>query len=358
MFVRKYMIPALAVAGAAFAVYTVRSENRPIPAAQPVADPARSPFEIPVAGAGIIEASTQNIAVGAQIPGVVTRVPVIAGAFVKAGDPLFSIDDRAAGAEVAVRKAALTVAEQSLIKLRESPRPEDVPPEEARVQEAKAQLDDAKTQLALWESVTDLRAVAKDELNKHRFAMDSAAARLAQAEADLTKLKAGTWKPDLDIAAAQVESARAQLQSAQTDLDRLTVRALVDGQVLQVNVRPGEYAPAGALATPLVLIGNTETLHVRVDVDENDAWRIRPESKAHASLRGNASLKTDLTFVRIEPYVVPKRSLTGDSTERVDTRVLQVLYAFKRGSLPAYVGQQMDVFIDSGVTNTKPADRP
>jgi hypothetical protein len=68
MFVRKYMIPALAVAGAAFAVYTVRSENRPIPAAQPVADPARSPFEIPVAGAGIIEASTQNIAVGAQIP--------------------------------------------------------------------------------------------------------------------------------------------------------------------------------------------------------------------------------------------------------------------------------------------------
>jgi hypothetical protein len=54
-----------------------------------------------------------------------------------------------------------------------------------------------------------------------------------------------------------------------------------------------------------------------------------------------------MRFVRFEPYVVPKKSLTGDSTERVDTRVLQVIYSFDRGSLPIYVGQQMDVFIDA-----------
>ena len=112
------------------------------------------------------------------------------------------------------------------------------------------------------------------------------------------------------------------------------------------------------LATPLMVLGDTQTLHVRVDVDENDAWRIRPDSRAHASLRGNADLKTDLTFVRIEPYVVPKRSLTGDATERVDTRVLQVLYSFKRGALPAYVGQQMDVFIDSGGKNSGRGGKP
>ena len=52
-----------------------------------------------------------------------------------------------------------------------------------------------------------------------------------------------------------------------------------------------------------------------------------------------------LRFVRIEPYVVPKRSLTGDSLERVDTRVLQVIYEFQRPSFPIYVGQQVDVFI-------------
>jgi hypothetical protein len=39
--------------------------------------------------------------------------------------------------------------------------------------------------------------------------------------------------------------------------------------------------------------------------------------------------------------------LTGDSTERVDTRVLQIIYSFERGNLPIYVGQQMDVYIDA-----------
>jgi hypothetical protein len=107
-----------------------------------------------------------------------------------------------------------------------------------------------------------------------------------------------------------------------------------------------------------MLLGNVDRLHVRVDVDENDAWRIRTDAPAVAFVRGNRELHTPLQFERIEPYIVPKRSLTGESTERVDTRVLQVLYSFERGALPVYVGQQMDVFIealpiDAGAAITK-----
>ena len=160
-------------------------------------------------------------------------------------------------------------------------------------------------------------------------------------------LKAGTWKPDIEVAEAEVTAAQAQVQATQTQIDRLTVTAPVDGTLLQVKVRPGEYAFAGVLATPLMLLGDVSRVHVRVDIDENDAWRIRPEAAAVATVRGNRDLKTNLTFVKIEPYVVPKRSLTGESTERVDTRVLQVLYSFDRGALPVYVGQQMDVFIEA-----------
>jgi HlyD family secretion protein len=57
-------------------------------------------------------------------------------------------------------------------------------------------------------------------------------------------------------------------------------------------------------------------------------------------LRGNPEISVPLTFVRFEPYVLAKRSLTGDTTERVDTRVLQAIYEFA-----AFVGQQVDVFI-------------
>jgi hypothetical protein len=84
-----------------------------------------------------------------------------------------------------------------------------------------------------------------------------------------------------------------------------------------------------------------------VDVDENDAWRVRAGARAMGFLRGHKEVSTELAFVRFEPYVVPKKSLTGESTERVDTRVLQVLFSFERGQLPVYVGQQMDIYIEA-----------
>ena len=117
--------------------------------------------------------------------------------------------------------------------------------------------------------------------------------------------------------------------------------------MLQVKVHLGEFAPTGALPTPLILLGSVDKLHVRVDVEEHEAWRVLPEARAAASVRGNSELKTSLTFVRFEPFVVPKKSLTGDSTERVDTRVLQVIYRIDDQNGPLFVGQQMDVFIDA-----------
>ena len=114
----------------------------------------------------------------------------------------------------------------------------------------------------------------------------------------------------------------------------------------------------GVLATPLVVVGETEPLHVRVDIDEHESWRVRPGARAEAVLRGNASLRVALEFVRIEPFVVPKRSLTGDSTERVDTRVLQAIYRFRRGTLPFFVGQQVDVFIEATPAETPATGHP
>jgi len=95
-------------------------------------------------------------------------------------------------------------------------------------------------------------------------------------------------------------------------------------------------------------MGATSQLNVRADVDEQDAWRVKRGSPALASVRGDSSHRYRLRFVRFEPYVIPKKNLTGDSTERVDTRVLQVIFALDK-SAPVYAGQQMDVYIDAGV---------
>ena len=123
----------------------------------------------------------------------------------------------------------------------------------------------------------------------------------------------------------------------QTDLDRLVVRALVDGDVLQVNVRPGEFVGAQP-SQSLIVLGNIEKLHVRVDIDEHDIPRFRPGSTAKATLRGDPHVIYPMKFVRVEPFVVPKKSLTGDNTEPVDTRVLQVIYSIESRASPALCG--------------------
>jgi len=344
---RKYLIPFLAIAGFTFAVKTVMTGNQPVPIAPAVAPPAQAPYRSFVAGAGIIEASSENIAIGTPIAGVVTQVFARVGDNVKANDPLFQLDDRDLQADWLVKKAAIKASEAKLERLLATPRPEDIPPLEAKVKEEEASLADLKNQLTLWESVTDKRAISADELSRKRFAVQVEEARLLAARALLAQLKAGSWKKDIEVARADLESARAQAQATEIQIARLTVRAPISGQIFQVKIHRGEFASAGVLQTPLMMIGNVDLLNVRVDVDEHEAWRVRSDGKAIAFVRGNNHIKTPLQFVRIEPYIVPKKSLTGDSTERVDTRVLQALYSFERGGLPVYLGQQMDVFIEA-----------
>lgn len=305
----KYTLPILAAAGFIFAAYTVVNSNKPIPVAPAVAPPASAPFKSFIAGAGIVESESRNIAIGTPLPGIVKTLAVKVGDKVKTGTPLFYLDDRETRADLAVKLADLAKAQ-------------------AGVNEAEATFKDSKSLSDLAEAVTDRRAISSEEL-------------LRRGNAELIS------KTKLDTAKALVQQAEAALTTTQTTLARLVVQAPIDGEVLQVNIRPGEFAQAGALNTPLLVLGNMDRLHVRVDIDENDAWRFDKNSKAVAYLRGNRNFKTALTPAYVEPYVVPKKSLTGDSTEQVDTRVLQALYSFDRNQLPVYVGQQMDVFIEA-----------
>jgi multidrug resistance efflux pump len=348
--IRMYVLPLIAVLGVILAMYTVRASNPVMPATQPVALPAVSPYEKYVAGAGLVEASTENIAVGTIVPGIVKEIFVNVNQHVKEGDPLFMIDDRELQSRLRIQQAMLQSARQELSKLEQSPRAEDLPPLEARLQSAEASLANAQRELDRLQRIRDVGRT--DELDRAKWDVATAVANRDAANAELSRMKAGAWKPDLEIARATVDTAAAQVEAVKVDLDRLIVRSPVDGTVMQVKLRKGEFASAGPLATPLMLIGNIDTLHLRVDIDENDAWRIQPNANATANVRGNRELNTQLKFVRIEPYIVPKRSLTGESNERVDTRVLQIVYAFdaaefqKKNNVRLYAGQQMDVFIE------------
>jgi len=356
--ITRILLPLLALAGLVFAIALTAQGARPLPVAVPLAEPAQADFAAWVAGAGLIEARSENIALGTPVSGLVTAVRAHVGDHVRAGDVLFALDDRSLQAQLGVRRAELSAARAALELLEQRPRPEDLPPAEARVSAARAVAADARRQLEMAQAVSDARAVSAELLTSRVHAAEHAEADLAAAEAELARLRAGAWAPELARAQADVAIAEARVAEVETELSRLSVTAPLDGEVLQSNVRPGEFAVAGPSDPPLMLLGDVSRLHVRVNVDENDAWRVRPGARAQAFARGNRQLGVPLDFVRAEPYVVPKVSLTGEASERVDTRVLQVLYAFDRGDLPLYVGQQMDVFIEAEPLATPVATAP
>lgn len=294
--IRRYLLPLLAAVGVGIAIIAVLIDNRPVPAARPAVQAPRPPFASYVSGAGIIEASSGNIAIGTPVSGIVTAIYVKWGGHVNPGDPLFKIDDRDLQAQLL---PALT-----------------------KVKEAEARLGQARNQLKLAESVPDRRAISVEEMDNRQSAVA--------------------------IGEAVLASAQALVKQIRLEIEQRTIRARVPGQILQIKIRPGEFAPSAPSTTPLMLLGSDNRLYLRVDIDENDAWRVRAGADAAAFVRGNPDLHTPLRFERIDPYVVPKTSLTGNSTERVDTRVLQVIYSFDPAMLPAaYVGQQMDVFIQA-----------
>jgi RND family efflux transporter MFP subunit len=278
---------------------------------EPPVMPPRTSFERTIAAIGLVEPSSEAIAMGSHRHGVVEKVLVKLGEEVKAGQALIKLDTRDLEAELEVGRAMVVEAE-------------------AKLAVAKAEETQARRNWEFAEKLKDSRAISEEERTQRETGLAMVKAQVGSAEAACL-------------------SAKARLRMTDTEIERSVVKAPIDGTVLQVKVRAGEFVSAAAAGSaPWMTLGETKELHVRADVDEHEAWRVNAGAKARAHVRGNPELKVELEFVRFEPLVVPKKSLTGDATERVDTRVLQVIYRVV-GAMPErlFIGQQMDVFVEA-----------
>jgi multidrug resistance efflux pump len=231
------------------------------------------------------------------------------------------------------------------------------------VEAARADKDDATDVVRIASNLNSGDTISAREITRRRNVLRTAeakyaeaTARLAMAQANLALYDEAKGGANISIELAAIEQTRASLKLAQTDLELRTVSAPIDGEVLRVNINPGEFALAGAVTQPLIVMGRTDPMHVRIDIDEADISRYRPGARAIASLRGDAVRKLQLSFVRVEPLVVPKRALSGLTTERVDTRVMQLIYAIVEDGMAILPGQQVDVLIEANDSGPQAAE--
>ncbi len=345
---RNFLLPTVATGLFGFSIYHILFAAEKLPNVTPLVEPPRRSFSSGISGTGLVEARAENISLGTAVAGIVIEVCVTNDQLrqrVSAGTPLFRVDDRHLRAQLETNRANLKLAEAQLDRLEQMPRPEDLPPSEAKVKVAEANRTRLKDQLDRGEQLLGKKMMVEEDFTSRRFTFLAADQQLQQAIAEDSLLKAGSWGPDKNVSRASVAAARASVANLETEIERCLVRAPVDGQILKIDVRPGEFVNAAA-AKALILLGDLDRLRIRVDIDEQDISRFRSTGRATASPRGATSKQLSLKFVRVEPYVIPKKAFTGDNTERIDTRVLQVLYEIDADAPEVYVGQQMDVSIE------------
>jgi multidrug efflux pump subunit AcrA (membrane-fusion protein) len=350
----------LAAAGFALAVAAVTPTFPTPPDIPPERQPSVNPFPRGVAALGVVEPASRTIEIAPPAPGLVVEVLAEVGERVKAGDVLLRLDDREPRAKLVRAEAGTGVKRAQLDRWKSLPRAEDLPPLEAAVRAAEASVAAAAAEVAnRRDDVTRLtdavRSGARGERDAAaaRFLLEqslaleaSAQGRLEQAKADLAKARAGGWAPDRDILSAELAQQEAEITAIRIELDRLVVRAPRDATVLRRDVEPGEYAGVGDGA--LMVLGDLSALHVRAQVDEEDIALVRTSAKAMGRTRGAVVKDIPLSIIRIEPFARSKTQLTGSNTERVDTRVVDVVLAVDPASAPLLLtGQAIDVYIDS-----------
>lgn len=309
----RQILPVVALFGLVLAVFFIWTGLPDRQLSEPEREPPRAPKaladEARVAGAGVVEPSSELVQIGSALSGLVTGLFVAPGDRVSAGQPLFTVDDRAA-------RAALDEARAAIVEAR------------AAIAEAQSARSTASRQLALYRSVDDPAAVSRAEVIRAEGEVAAANERLR-------------------LAQARLQAAQARANSASTEIGRLTVRAPIAGEILAVNIRKGEFVATqgGGGSQPFIEMGETQPLHVRIDIDEEQAPRVAMGAAATVSPRGAADRQVQARFVRAEPLVVPKRSLTNSAAERVDVRVLQVIYELPQTDGLFRVGQQVDAYI-------------
>jgi len=318
--------------------------------AAPLATPPVSSYDHAIAATGIVEASDRNYNLAPPIPGQLTAIYVKENDTVHRGDKLYSIDDRqqraslsTADANVARARAEVETAQASI-----QTQQANLVSSRAAIESSKAAYEDVAQIAQRDEGLRKEGIIPEQQYVTSMKTRDSDKAKLDQSIAQEQQAKAqlANAQSTLVEQQANLQSAIATRNQQAVQLDQLTVRAPADGKILQVNNRVGEYLSSTAGTSP-VLFGDTDSLMVRVDVDEINASHVRPNSDATATLKGDAGRKFPLRFVRIVPYMVPKTSLTGQNSERVDVRVLQLEFRFDPPPFPVYVGQQVDVFIQT-----------
>jgi ABC exporter DevB family membrane fusion protein len=303
----------------------------------------RSPLMI--AGPGRVEPYSEDIKIGSELSGRLKVVSSEEGDVIHRGQVLAELENADYRAQVESARANVVAKQAVLRKVVNGARRQERDEAWSSVNEAKAVMENAQSELHRRQELFSAGVVSREELDRYGREADVAKAKYEAAVQQHALVDDHAREEDRSLAEADLKLAEAQLEEAQARYEKTFIRSPIDGSVLRKHHRSGEsVSNSSTVPDPILTIGDRQTLRVRVDVDETDVSKVRVGQKAYVTADAFGKQKFWGHVVRVGQQLGPKNVRTDEPTEKVDTKILETLVELDSGStLPD--GLRVDAFI-------------
>lgn len=298
-----------------------------------------------VAGPGRVEPASEDIKIGSELSGRLKVVNVEEGDPIHRGEVLAELENADYRAQVESARANVTAKEAVLRKVINGARHQERAQAWSSVNESKAVMENAKSELHRRQELFSAGVVSREELDRYAREADVAQAKYDAAVQQHALVDDRAREEDQSFAEVDLKLAEAQLEEAQARYDKTFIRSPIDGTVLRKHHRSGEsVSNSSTVPDPVLTIGDRKTLRVRVDVDETDVGKVNVGQRAYVTADAFGKQKFWGHVVRVGQQLGPKNVRTDEPTEKVDTKILETLVELDPGShLPD--GLRVDAFI-------------
>jgi HlyD family secretion protein len=248
-------------------------------------------------------AEGEFVRVAAPFAGRLQNLQVKRGTQVKAGEPLFTLEQVNEAAARREAEERVRNAEAQVADLQKSRRPSEIDAVRAQLAQARANLKLSTVNLARQEQLAASNFVSKSVVDEARSATERDRARVGELEAQVTTAQLAARQDEIRAAQFNAEAARAALAQADWKLAQKSVTAPLAGLVNDTNYVAGEWVPAGS---PVVSLLPAQNIKVRFFATESAVGALKIGQTVNVRCDGCAApLAAQVTFISPQAEYTP-----------------------------------------------------
>jgi multidrug resistance efflux pump len=305
-----------------------------------------------VAASGRIEPVSEEVVIGAEIPGRLVALLVEEGASVRRGQTLARLDDREYRVRLDSAEALHRQKAAELLRLRNGSREQERREARAVMREAEAVMENARTERDRRANLFRTGDIAREEVERADRQLEVARARHEAAVERYSLVDAPARVEDIARAEAELALAAAGVAAARVALEKTLINSPLDGVLLRRHQRVGEIVTGGMNGTsmPILTLADLSRLRVRAEIDELDVGRVSPGQSAWITIDAYGERQFRGRVVRMGEIFGRKTLRTDNPAEKVDVKILETLIDLETIADPAVrprVGLRVNVFVEA-----------